>query len=65
MCTFTHINFDASIILKSPYFSHIQIYFKDTHRENNTLQLNSNALEKYEYGHLDDWYIKSTPYTRF
>ena len=57
--------FGAYIIFNSPYFSSIQIYFKDTHREKNTLKSNSNALEKYEYGHLDDWYIKSTLYTMF
>ena len=26
---------------------------------------NSNAYEKYEYGHLGLWYIKSTLYKRF
>ena len=25
---------------------------------------NSTAYEKYKYGYLGNWYIKSTPYTR-
>ena len=29
-----------------------------------TLKWNSNTFEKYEYGHLGGWYIKSTLYTR-
>ena len=33
-------------------------WFKDAHREKNTLKLNSSAYEKYEYGHLGHWYIK-------
>ena len=60
------LTFGAYIILNSPHFSRIQIYFKDTHREKNTLKSNFNTLEKYEYyGYLVGWYIKSTLYTRF
>ena len=57
--------FGACIALNSPYFGRIQIDFKDTHMEKNTLKLNSNAFEKYEYRHLGGWYIKPTLYTRF
>ena len=57
--------FGASIVLNSPYFGRIQIDLKDTHRKKNTLKQNSNAFEKYEYGYLGGWYIKSTLYTRF
>ena len=37
---------------------------KDTHREKNTLKLDSSAYEKYEYGHLGCWYIKLTLFKR-
>ena len=30
-----------------------------------TLKLNSSAYEKYEYGHLDRWYIKLALFKRF
>ena len=40
-------------------------FFKDTRREKSTLKLNSNAYEKYEYGHLGRWYIKLTLCKRF
>ena len=30
-----------------------------------TLKQNSSAYEKYEYGHLGRWYIKTTLYERF
>ena len=36
-----------------------QISLKDSQRKN-TLKQNSSAYEKYEYGHLGSWYIKST-----
>ena len=38
---------------------------KDTHREKNTLKLNSSANEKYEYEHLGCWYTKLTLFNRF
>ena len=57
--------FGTYIILNSSYFSRTHIYFKDTQKEKNTLKWNSNALGKYEYGHLDGWYIKSTLYMTF
>ena len=57
MCTFIHINFWCIHNLGQSYFSRIQIYFRDTHREKNILKSNSNALEKYEYRYLNGWYI--------
>ena len=38
--------------------------FKDTHREKNTVKLNSSAYKKYKFGHLSRWYIKLTLFKR-
>ena len=65
MCTSIHNNFWCIHNLEQFLFQPHSIYFKDTHTEKNTLKKNSNALEKYEYGHFDGWYIKSALYTRF
>ena len=38
---------------------------KITLKGKSTLKLNSRTHEKYEYGHLDRWYIKLTLFKRF
>ena len=38
------------------------LHIKDTLREKNNFKQNSIAYEKYKYGHLGSWYIKSTIY---
>ena len=38
---------------------------KGTHREKIPSNKTSMLSNKYEYGHLDGWHIKSTLYTRF
>ena len=39
----------------------VQHIIRDTHRE----KAPSKRLQKYQYGHLGRWYIKSTLYKRF
>ena len=47
------------------FLSALSYWVEDTHREKNTLKLDSSAYEKYEYGHLGHWYIKLTLFKRF
>ena len=50
------------LLLFRSIFSNQQI--KDNHREKNTLKWISSTCEKYEYGHLGCWYIRSTVYNK-